>query len=322
MRIKKAVITAAGRGARVYPAGDTVQQAMSPIVDRDGIAKPMLQIIAEEALESGIEELCVVCAPGDEPRYHRQLAASQETLLTGFRDREWARSEAGRLGELLRRMRFIVQDEPHGYGDAVWRAREFAGDEPLLLLLGDHLYVSHTQGQRCAAQVVAIAEHEGCAVSAVQATREHLVGRYGTLTGSRVAGKPCVYQIERIREKPSLSQAELDLQTPGLRAGHYLCFFGIHVLTPLAFDILGEQRQAAIEERRELQLTPALSELAGRERYLALEVAGRRYDVGARFGALQAQVALALAGQDREAMLASLLETLAEAGSGAPRTTL
>jgi UTP--glucose-1-phosphate uridylyltransferase len=86
MRIKKAVITAAGRGARAYPAGDTVQQAMSPIVDRDGVVKPMVQIIAEEALESGIEELCVVCAPGDEPRYQRQLGASQDTLLTGFRD--------------------------------------------------------------------------------------------------------------------------------------------------------------------------------------------------------------------------------------------
>src|SRR5512136_83307 len=146
MRVKKAVITAAGRGARVYPAADTVQQAMLPLVDGDGLAKPVLQIIAEEALESGIEELCVVCAPGDEPRYRAQLAASQHTLTTAFKDMDWARRQAERLEDLIRRLHFSVQEQPLGYGHAVACARAFAAGEPFLLLLGDHLYVSHTPG--------------------------------------------------------------------------------------------------------------------------------------------------------------------------------
>jgi UTP--glucose-1-phosphate uridylyltransferase len=317
MRVKKAVITAAGRGARVYPASDTVQQAMLPLVDRDGLAKPVLQIIAEEALESGIEELCVVCAPGDEARYRAQMTTSRETLRSAFKDLDWARRQAERLDDLMRRTTFTTQEQPLGYGHAVACARGFAGDEPFLLLLGDHLYVSDAPGRRCAAEVVRLAESESCSVSAVRATREHLVGRYGTLTGARVGGRPGVYQIERIREKPSLSQAELELQTPGLRTGHYLCFFGIHVLTPGAFEILEENADRARVDGGpgEHQLTPALDELARRERYLAVEVAGRRYDISARFGALAAQVALALAGTERDAVLATIVETMAEAGA-------
>jgi UTP--glucose-1-phosphate uridylyltransferase len=313
MRVRKAVITAAGRGARAYPAVDTVQRAMLPLVDRDGLAKPVIQIIAEEALESGIEELCVVCAPGDEPRYREQVQASQQTLLTAYKDSPWAAREAERLADLLRRLQFVEQTEPLGYGHAVLSARHFAAGEPVLLLLGDHLYISRDPSRRCAAQVVGLAEQESCAVSAVQATREHLVGRYGTLTGARVPGQPGVYQIERLLEKPSLSQAELEVQTPGLRAGHYLCFFGIHVLTPLAFQLLTDAETETVDAGRELQLTPYLNELARRERYLALEVAGRRYDIGGRFGSLQAQVALALSGSDRDTILATLVETIAEA---------
>jgi UTP--glucose-1-phosphate uridylyltransferase len=290
---------------------------MLPLVDRDGLAKPVLQIIAEEALETGIEELCVVCAPGDESRYRAQLEASRQTLLTAFKDLEWARHQAERLDDLARRLRYAVQEQPLGYGHAVACARAFAAGEPFLLLLGDHLYVSHTPGRRCAAAVVALAEGDACAVSAVQATREHLVRRYGTLTGSHVSGHPGVYQIEKIREKPSLSQAELELQTPGLRAAHYLCFFGVHVLTPAVFEILEEfaDRSRSGSREGEHQLTPALDELARRERYLALEVKGRRYDISGRFGALAAQIALALGGSEREAVLTTIVETMAESGA-------
>jgi UTP--glucose-1-phosphate uridylyltransferase len=313
MRIRKAVITAAGRGAKVYPAADTVQRAMQPLVDRDGLSKPVLQIIAEEALSSGIEELCVVCAPGDEPRYREQVAASQRTLVTAYKDAAWAQREADRLADLLRRLSFAEQESPQGYGHAVLCARAFAAEEPVLLLLGDHLYVSYDPERRCAAQIVELAQNESCAVSAVQATREHLVGRYGTLTGSRVAGGAGVYQIERIMEKPSASQAEVELATPGLRAGHYLCFFGIHVLTPLVFQLLADADAGVRAQGGDLQLTPHLDELARRERYLALEVAGRRYDISARFGALQSQIALGLAGTERETLLTTLVESMAEA---------
>lgn len=311
MQISKAVITAAGRGVRLYPAVDTVQRGMLPIVDRDGLTKPVLQIIAEEALDSGIEEICVVCAPGDEERYLGQFRSLRDNLLEAFRSVDWARAQAARIDNLLKRLRFAVQDEPRGYGDAVACARDFVAGEPFLLLLSDHLYLSRVEDRRCAQQVLDVAKLADCAVAAVQATREHLVGRYGTLSGKRLADGPGLYQIESIVEKPSLSRAELELQTPGLRAGHYLCFFGIHVLTPRVFDLIEEER-AAHGGNGELQLTPALDALARREKYVALEVRGTRYDIGTRFGLLQAQIALGLEGPYRTDLLTTVVELMAE----------
>src|SRR4051812_33563833 len=125
LQITKAVITAAGRGARQYPAFDTAQKAMFPLVDRDGLTKPVLQIIAEEALESGIEEIGVVIAPGDEPVYRRYFRQYAENLRSAFRGFPWAEEQARRVVELEQRLRFAVQDEPKGYGHAVWCARPF-----------------------------------------------------------------------------------------------------------------------------------------------------------------------------------------------------
>ncbi len=216
MLITKAVITAAGRGARQYPASDTVQKAMLPLVDRDGLAKPVLQIIAEEAIESGIEEICVVSAPGDEAVYRNHFRNYAANLRASFRGTEWAEEQARRLVELEERLRFAVQPEPRGYGHAVWCAKEFVSGDPFLLLLGDHLYLS-AEDRRCARQVIDLAAAESCAVSAVQATREHLIHQYGTLTGRRLAQHSDVYTIDEIIEKPNPTLAELRLQVAGLR---------------------------------------------------------------------------------------------------------
>jgi UTP--glucose-1-phosphate uridylyltransferase len=140
------------------------------------------------------------------------------------------------------------------------------------------------------------------------------VGRYGTLSGKRVPDAPGVYQIEKIIEKPALSTAELQLQTPGLRVGHYLCFFGMHVLPHQIFGILEEQFAKRSPLGAEFQLTPALQELANREKYLALEVKGSRYDIGGKLGLMQAQIALGVAGKDRDEFLTTIIEVLAEAG--------
>ena len=235
MGITKAVITAAGRGLRQYPASDTVQKAMLPLVDRDGLTKPVLQIIAEEAFESGIEEICVVSAPGDEEIYRRHFRSYAEMLRSAFVGISWAEEQAKRLVDLEARIQFAVQPEAEGYGHAVWCARPFVGNQPFLLLLGDHIYVSRDssdQHRRCARPVLDLAESRGCSVSAVQATREHLIHQYGTVAGKKIGHDPNIYQIEKIIEKPTPTAAELQLHVPGLRAGYYLCFFGIHVLTP------------------------------------------------------------------------------------------
>ncbi|GAC1451343.1 MAG: sugar phosphate nucleotidyltransferase [Isosphaeraceae bacterium] len=309
MQITRAVITAAGRGARQYPASDTVQKGMLPLVDRDGLTKPVLQIIAEEAMESGIEEICVISAPGDEAVYRQHFRSYAENLRSAFKGVEWAQEQANRLVALEQRLQFAVQPEPKGYGHAVWCARSFVGGQPFLLLLGDHLYISK-ESRRCARQLLELAHEEGCAVSAVQATREHLIHQYGTLSGKRLPARPDVYVIDEVIEKPNPTLAELRLQVPGLRAGHYLCFFGMHVLTPSVFDLLDDLVARDVREAGQVQLTTALNALARREKYLALETRGARHNIGVKYGVVDAQIALALAGVDRERMLSGLLESI------------
>jgi UTP--glucose-1-phosphate uridylyltransferase len=309
VQVSKAVITAAGRGARQYPAADTVQKAMLPLVDRDGLTKPVLQIIAEEALASGIEEICVVTAPGDEAVYRNHFRNYAAHLRSTYKSTDWAEEQARRFGALEQRLQFAVQPEPEGYGHAVWCARSFAGNSPFLLLLGDHLYISAEQ-RRCARQLIDLASAEICAVSAVQATREHLIHQYGTLSGRRLPERREVYSIDEIIEKPNPTLAELRLQVPGLRAGHYLCFFGMHVLTPTVFDLLDDLVRRDVRELGQIQLTTALNALARRERCLALETRGSRYNLCVKYGVVEAQIALALAGVDREQILALLLESV------------
>jgi UTP--glucose-1-phosphate uridylyltransferase len=191
----------------------------------------------------------------------------------------------------------------------VFCAREFVGDESFLLLVGDHLYVSR-EAKCCAQQLVAVAEAESCAVSAVQATHESKLPYYGTVGGRRVQGRQGLYEIERVIEKPTPTEAEQQLIVPGLRAGHYLCFFGMHVLAPSVMQMLRDDLQNA--GGANVPLSPALARLAERERYLACELRGRRHDIGAKYGLLIAQIALSLSGKDRDEVLTQLVELLAQ----------
>jgi UTP--glucose-1-phosphate uridylyltransferase len=285
MNIRKAVITAAGRNQRTLP--------MQTLIDRDGTEKSVLCILIEEALSAGIEEIAVVVSPGDESAY------------------------AAVVGHHAGRLRFIAQERPLGYGHAIYCARNFCGGDSFLHLVGDHLYVSGDAAS-CAQQLVEVAQAESCAVSAVQATRENLLPYYGTIGGQRVPGRKDLYVVETVVEKPTPTEAELRLIVPGLRAGHYLCFFGMHVLTSTIFEILGQQVEQA-GDRGGVTLSAALATLAARERYLALEERARRYDVGVKYGLLIAQLALVLSGKDREEVLSRLLELLLHRELGATR---
>jgi len=312
MNIKKAVITAAARGERLYPVADTVQKSMLPMVDIDGINKPIIQIIAEEALSSGVEEITIICAPGDEEKYIESFEALHSTLLKAYKNSDWAQQQANNIKNLLDRLSFTVQKESLGYGHAVFQAKQFVNNEPFLLLLGDYLYVSDIRQKRCAQQLIELAVREDCSVSAVNPTIEHLIGKYGTLTGRSLLAYNDVYQIEKIIEKPSVSQAELELQTPGLRAGYYLCFFGMNVFKPSLFDLLGE----SIENKKGevVLLTPVLEQLAKTDKYLALEIKGNRFDTSKKLGLMEAQIALSLAGSLKEEVLSSIIQLLAESG--------
>ncbi len=281
MKIRKALITAANPRQRTLP--------LQSLVDRDGETKSALQIVLAEAAEAGIEEFGVVVCPGDEANY------------------------AAACGPFRPQVRFLVQAEPRGYGHAILSGRDFCGDEPFLHLVGDHLHVSQS-ATGCARQLIDIAAAENCPVSAVQPTHESLLTSYGTVGGKLVGGDRPLYQIEAIVEKPTPTLAEQQLIVPGLRAGFYLCFFGLHVFDAGLFTLLEAQRAAAPDKN--LGLSPALHAMAARRRYLALTVAGRRYDIGSRYGLLLAQLALSLAGRDRDTVLTQIVELLAHPASG------
>ena len=312
MSIKKAVITAAARGERLYPAADTVQKAMLPIVDRDGLTKPVIQIIAEEAFSAGIEEICIVCAPGDEERYRTTFETLHANLTKVYKNTAWAKIQTQNIDNLLNRLHFRVQEETLGYGHAILCAQDFVNGEPFLLLLGDHLYASDLKGKSCAQQLIEVATTQEMSVSAVNPTAEFLIHKYGTLNGKLLSNEKEIYEVNRIIEKPSLSKAETCLHIPSLRMGYYLCIFGMHVLQADIFNILNKQFEVCKKEGKELQLTPALQVLAEREAYLALEVKGRRYDLGIPHGCLQAELALGLAGKGKEEILTKVLRLLAE----------
>jgi len=312
MSIKKAVITAAARGSRLYPVSDTVQKAMLPIVDRDGITKPVIQVIAEEALSGGVEEVCIVCAPGDEPRYLDAFRSLAKNLSAKENKRDWSEIQVRKIKDLMDRLHFRVQEETLGYGHAVLCAQDYVKDDSFLLLLGDHLYVSDVAEMGCAKQLISVAEQEGGSVSAVNETPEYLIGKYGTLSGKLLPHKEGVYQVETILEKPSLSQAELLLQMPGLKLGYYLCIFGMHVLDGGIIKLLQEGFDARKSTQEELMLTPCLQKLAEQGSYLALDMKGRRYDLSSGYGLFQAQLALGLAGTEKNEMLNKLVHLLAE----------
>ncbi len=281
MHIGKAVITIAGRNQRTLP--------LQTLIDRDGQEKSVLTILLDEVQRAGIEDVCLVVRPGDEEPY------------------------AAVLGRQAAHVHFVQQPEPRGHGHAVYCAQGFVGSDPFLHLVGDHLYVSREE-RSCAQQLVAVAAAEACAVSAVQPTRETLLPYYGAIGGRRVQGQPGLYEVETVIEKPTPTVAEQRLVVSGLRAGHYLCFFGMHVLTRTVMEILGDLIETAQSQDGPMNVTlaEALALLPQRERYLAVEQQYSRYDVGVKYGLLNAQLALALNGADREQVLTMLLELLAQ----------
>jgi UTP--glucose-1-phosphate uridylyltransferase len=294
-KVRKAVITAAGRGTRQYPASSAVQKEMFPLVDRDGLTKPVIQIIGEEALESGIEEICIVTQPGDEPVYRDYFKRLGAGMANRFAGKEWAIRESERLEAFGQRLHFAEQRSPEGFGHAVFQAREFGGSDPFLLLLGDHVYISNL-ADRCAHQLISVFEkHDLDAATSVQPTLESQLHLFGTIRGKPVDASARLFKAELIVEKPAVDVARQQLATPGLPAGNYLSHFGMHVFTPRIFDSLEYLIANNIREKGEIQLTAAQEHLRQQtDKYWAVIIAGQRYDTGIPYGLIETQIALAL----------------------------
>ncbi len=280
MKLDCAVITAAGRDQRDLP--------LQSLVDRDGQSRSALAILLREVQEAGIRRVGLIGHPGAEQRYLEAAAEFQDLI------------------------EFIPQAEANGYGQALYLARDFVGSSHFLHLVGDHLYVSDTS-QGCARQLVDLAKTEDCSVSAVQSTREHQLGLYGAVGGQKVTGRERLYKVEVVREKPTPTLAEQELVVPGLRVAHYLCFFGMHVLSPGIMECL--ERELADREQP-LSLSTALNHLVQQEQVLAAELAGSRHNIGMDYGLFYAQLALGLRGVHREEFLGGIVNLLAAVPGG------
>jgi len=271
MDVKKAVITAAGPGQRKLP--------LQTLIDKDGIEKTLLEFLVDEVKSAEIFDIYIVVHPDDESAFGQVIREDQHYV------------------------KFIPQHKPTGYGSALFCARDHVGDDPFLHLVGDHLYVYRGSGSS-AKHLVEFANKRECSVSTVQPTRESKIPNFGVVGGKRLQGVQDVYQVERVIEKPTPTIAEQELLVPGLRAGYYLCFFGMHVLTSTLMDILEQE----LKSDAKISLSVALNTLAQTEQYLALEKNDLRYDLGEKYGLLKAQLALALYGTDRDRILNDLVE--------------
>ncbi|MCX5658515.1 MAG: sugar phosphate nucleotidyltransferase [Planctomycetota bacterium] len=315
-KVRKAVITAAGRGTRQYPASSTLQKEMFPLVDIDGLTKPVIQIIGEEAINAGVEEICIVTQPGDEKQYKDYFRKMNDETLKAFKGKDWAIRASERLEDFGKRLTFVAQHSPEGYGHAVHQAREFVGNDPFLLMIGDHIYIS-AQERNCAAQLIDRYQAGNAkAVSAVQATPSKLLHLFGTLSGEATDIAAGIYDVNAIIEKPSEEYAAKNMRTAGLPPGLYLCHFGMHVFPPEIFDAIGHHIDKNIREKGEIQLTNAQefmrSDLLKPGDYAACTIEGQRFDTGIPYGLMESQLALALAGKHRSEIVEAIAKLLAE----------
>ena len=274
--IRKAVIPVAGLGTRMFPYTKAVPKTFLPVVTPDGIAKPVIQVIIEEALSAGVEEVALVIQPEDEPRFRAyfQTDVRPETLA---KLPPALKHEAERVMAIGKRLTFIPQCEAKGFGHAVLLAEKWVGNEAFLLLLGDHLFRSD-ETRSVARQVVDRFQAFGDSQSVVGIYEETLarVTHYGTVTGGWIEDD--TLQLQRIFEKPSEDEAQTFLSVARHGKAVFFCVNGIYALRPSIFGML--RAQAASVGAEEVQLTAALEALRLEEGVKGLVVCGAHFDTG------------------------------------------
>jgi UTP--glucose-1-phosphate uridylyltransferase len=269
MKVRKAVIVAAGMGTRMLPASKVVPKEILPVIDT-----PAIQVVVEEAVASGIRDIIVVVAPG------------RTTVLEHFEPQselEQLLAERGKLEilEMIRRTntmaRFAaaIQDKPLGLGHAVLQAREAVGGEPFALMLPDDIFDC---SRPCLAQLIAAAEARDAPVVALLKVAHSEVSKYG-IVEAKPAGER-LFELTGMIEKPAPDKAPSDF-----------AIMGRYVLTPEIFDLLAEGKPGA---GGEIQLTDALMALSRRRKLYGYEFEGVRYDLGDRLGFITAQVGFGL----------------------------
>jgi UTP-glucose-1-phosphate uridylyltransferase/mevalonate kinase len=276
-KVRKALIPAAGFGTRLFPASKATKKELFPVVDRDGVAKPAILLIVEEALDAGVEEVVIIVQEQDLEAF-RSFFNVQISIENFNKLPRHFQEYSKRLLDIGRRVTFVTQGAQEGFGHAVHCAREAIGDEPFLLMLGDHIYRS-TGEASCARQLVDAYQRSGTSVVGLRRTAESQIANFGTATGVWIDGDRLL-NVTEFAEKPTGEYARSNLRVPGLPDGEYLTVFGQYVIKPQLFTYLEEHIQNNVRERGEFQLTSALERLRQEDGFQGLIIEGRRFDIG------------------------------------------
>jgi len=276
-RARKAVIPAAGFGTRLFPATKATKKELFPVIDQDGIAKPAILLIVEEALRAGVEEVIIIIQEHDLEAFH-SLFNEQITIENYNKLPRHFQEYAQYILEIGHRVTFVIQEMQEGFGHAVYCARDAIGDEPFLLMLGDHLYRARGE-HSCAKQLISAYEQHGISVLGLRKTREDQIANFGTVTGVWLEENNLL-NVTEFSEKPTIDYARSNLQVTGLEDDMYLTVFGQYVIKPKLFEYLDEHITNNVRERGEFQLTSALDRLRQENGFLGLMIDGQRYDIG------------------------------------------
>jgi UTP--glucose-1-phosphate uridylyltransferase len=278
--IRKGVIPVAGLGTRLFPASHAVKKELFPIVGKDGVARALFHYHLLEMAAAGIEEICVIVQPGEEAMIRAYLQGPGDDYVRRLEKYPVLRREAEEMRGFAKNICFVVQREQEGYGHAVFQSKEFAGDDMVLLCLGDHLFRGNAVSPyQELARMAAVSE--GRSVSAVNRISAAELKGYGTIAGARQADNPRLIDVSLIIEKPDAAVARAKLRVNDLPGETWLGWFGMHLLAPSIYEVLGEMIRDEVRDNGEFQLTRAQEIQREREGYLALEMSGaERFDFG------------------------------------------
>ena len=267
-QVRKAIIPAAGLGTRFLPATKALAKEMLPIVD-----KPTIQFIVEEARKSGIEDIVVL--DGKNKRSIEDHFDSNPELEDNLRAKH--KDDMLKLVEETTDINiyFIRQSHPRGLGDAVLTARDFIGDEPFVVMLGDDLNNINNNGNALTQELIDSYHQTGASTLAVMRVPHEDTAKYGVINPSAEVEKG-LYNVTSFVEKPDPKDAPSDL-----------AIIGRYVFTPEIFDVLAKTKPG---KGGEIQLTDAINTLNKTQRVFAHEYKGDRYDVGNKFGWIQTNV--------------------------------
>ncbi len=276
-KVRKVVIPAAGFGTRLFPASKAMKKELFPIIDSDGRAKPVIMAIIEEAVQSGIEEICLIVQKEDQSLFEEFFCVPPRPENLNKLSEE-SRKYLRYILDIGHKISFVIQDTQDGFGHAVYCAKDWVGNEPFLLMLGDHLYDSNTDVP-CAEQVLRVYEKTGESVVGLRVTPADKIHLYGCVAGVWKEDES-ILSITEFMEKPTVEDAEKRLLVEGVEKGHYLAIFGQYVLKPDIFKYLEENITHNLREKGEFQLTSCLDRLRREEGFSGYIVDGKRFDVG------------------------------------------